>query len=86
MQVQATLENKQLPIQERLWKGFCCARCYRAKSDKKRCRCRCHGTHHGEQRLRVLEKAEKEELNFEPQQDGYVCPLKGKKEAKARRA
>jgi hypothetical protein len=59
MQVQKTLDNKQLPTKEKPWTGLCCARCYRAKSDKKRCRCRCHGAHHGEQRLRVLERRKK---------------------------
>lgn len=59
MQVQITLENERLPIQDARtpWRGICCSRCYRAKSDKKRCRCRCHGQHHGEQQLRVSEKA-----------------------------
>jgi len=54
VQIQKTLENKQLPTKEKPWTGLCCARCYRAKSDKKRCRCRCHGAHHAEQRLRTF--------------------------------
>jgi hypothetical protein len=31
----------------KLWKGIaCCKRCYYAKTDKKKCRCRCHGINH----------------------------------------
>lgn len=37
MQVQVTLEGK----------GQCCKRCFTAKTDKKKCRCRCKGQHHG---------------------------------------
>ena len=29
------------------WKGLCCSACYNAKTDKKRCVCRCHGAYHG---------------------------------------
>ncbi len=32
--------------------GICCARCYTAKSEKKKCKCRCHGVHHGEARTK----------------------------------
>ena len=30
------------------WKDICCHRCFIAKSDKKKCKCRCKGNHHGE--------------------------------------
>ena len=30
------------------YKGICSSRCFKAKSDKKRCRCKCKGNHHGE--------------------------------------
>jgi hypothetical protein len=29
------------------WRGVCSSRCYFAESDKKRCKCRCKGDHHG---------------------------------------
>lgn len=47
MQVQQTLEKKQVPIEDKPWTGFCCKRCYFAKSDKKKCKCRCLGKNHG---------------------------------------
>jgi hypothetical protein len=46
MQVQITLENKQAQIQEKPWKGICCRRCWFAKTDPKKCKCRCRGTNH----------------------------------------
>ena len=32
---------------EKPWKGICCSRCYKAQSEKKKCKCRCHGQYHG---------------------------------------
>lgn len=32
---------------EKPWKEFCCSRCYKAQSEKKKCKCRCHGQYHG---------------------------------------
>ena len=29
------------------WKGICSSGCYSAKTDKKKCKCKCHGQHHG---------------------------------------
>jgi ribosomal protein L19E len=29
------------------WRGVCSSGCYRAKTDKKKCKCRCGGEHHG---------------------------------------
>jgi hypothetical protein len=28
------------------WKGLCCKRCWEARTDKTRCKCRCHGANH----------------------------------------
>jgi ParB/RepB/Spo0J family partition protein len=33
--------------QEKPWAGVCCSRCFVAKSDKTKCKCKCHGAHHG---------------------------------------
>jgi hypothetical protein len=39
------------------WKGVCSSRCYFAESDKKRCKCKCRGEHHGKgHQLRQEEK------------------------------
>lgn len=35
------------PQEKKPWAGVCCSRCYVAKSDKTKCKCRCHGTWHG---------------------------------------
>jgi hypothetical protein len=32
------------------WRGVCSSRCYFARTDKKRCKCRCKGEHHGKGR------------------------------------
>ncbi|MCJ7559619.1 hypothetical protein MUO79_03245 [Candidatus Bathyarchaeota archaeon] len=32
------------------WKGICSSGCYMAKTDKKKCKCKCHGEHHGKGR------------------------------------
>jgi len=34
-------------VLEQPWREICCIRCWKATSDKKKCRCRCHGKHHG---------------------------------------
>jgi uncharacterized paraquat-inducible protein A len=38
---------------EKPWKGLCCSRCYKAQSEKKKCRCRCHSQYHGLGRKKV---------------------------------
>jgi hypothetical protein len=39
------------------WKGICSSGCYSAKTDKKRCRCKCRGVHHGKGQIHKLEEA-----------------------------
>lgn len=46
MQVQATLDKKQVAIQEKPWSGICCKRCWYAKTEPPKCKCRCHGVNH----------------------------------------
>lgn len=61
-QVQVTLDDKvpvQNQIEEKPWKHMCCKRCWYAKSDKKKCRCRCHGVNHQEGLRRHIEGSEK---------------------------
>jgi hypothetical protein len=60
VQVQQTLENKQVTVEDKPWKGFCCKRCYFAKSDKKKCKCRCHGLNHQKGLHKALETKDKE--------------------------
>jgi hypothetical protein len=48
----ATLKPKSCSLKDseesqEPWKGVCSSRCYFAQSDKKRCKCRCKGEHHG---------------------------------------
>jgi len=39
------------------WKGRCCFGCFVAKTDRKKCKCRCRGEHHGKgQQARRAEK------------------------------
>ena len=52
MAAAATLKSKSRSIKDseviqEPWKGVCSSRCYFAESDKKRCKCRCKGEHHG---------------------------------------
>ena len=51
------------------WKGVCSFRCYVAKTDKKKCKCKCHGVHHGKGRANpdkidgLLDKTNQTTLN-----------------------
>ncbi len=46
---------------EKPWKVLgCCVRCYKAMSDKKKCRCRCHGQHHGLGKKKAEEGVQRE--------------------------
>jgi hypothetical protein len=52
MAATATLKSKSRVLRDsegfqEPWKGVCSSRCYFAESDKKRCKCRCRGQHHG---------------------------------------
>ena len=50
------------------WKGVCCSRCYMAKTDKTKCKCRCKGEHHGKghiKRLTDMEGEKNEKDNIE---------------------
>jgi len=47
------------------WKGICCSRCYNAESDKKKCKCRCHGEHHNIGRQATQDKVKQEKLEVE---------------------
>jgi hypothetical protein len=61
VQVQQTLENKQVTVEDKPWKGFCCKRCYFAKSDKKKCKCRCLGKNHAASNLNFNQNKKKGE-------------------------
>ena len=40
------------------WKGMCSSRCFMAKTDRKKCKCRCRGEYHSKgQQLKSKEKA-----------------------------
>jgi hypothetical protein len=43
------LQNKseQEASEADAWRGICSAGCYKAKSDKKKCKCKCQGKLHG---------------------------------------
>jgi len=41
------------------YKDICCARCYAAKSDVKKCKCRCQGAHHGQGHRRMSDDNDK---------------------------
>jgi hypothetical protein len=51
-----TLQNKskQEASEADAWRGICSSGCYRAKTDKKKCKC--HGEHHGKERTDQLEE------------------------------
>jgi len=53
-QLAAQVQTLETKSEESPWKGVCSSRCYTAKTDKKRCKCRCKGEHHakGQQRKR----------------------------------
>lgn len=54
--IQVKKKSEQPP-----WKDVCCSRCYVAKSDKKKCKCRCKSGHHGEAyKTKDAEKQEKQ--------------------------
>ena len=38
------------------WRGICSSGCYGAKTDKKKCKCKCQGEHHGKERTNQLEE------------------------------
>ena len=40
-------ESKQEASEADVWRGICSAGCYRAKTDKKKCKCKCQGKLHG---------------------------------------
>jgi hypothetical protein len=42
-----TLSEKETESKSKAWKGICSPRCWKAKSDPKRCKCKCKGLHHG---------------------------------------
>jgi len=44
---ESKLSKDKPEASEKSWKGICCKRCFNALSDKTRCKCRCHGEHHG---------------------------------------
>jgi hypothetical protein len=48
MQAQASLDGKPSTLTPSFPQGQCCTRCYTAKSNVKKCRCRCRGQHHGQ--------------------------------------
>jgi len=43
------------------WKGVCCSRCYMAKTDKTKCKCRCKGAYHGKGFMKKLTEEKKDE-------------------------
>jgi len=50
---QAASHNFSYPIKKpeasepKPWKGICSSGCYSAKTDRKKCKCKCRGQHHG---------------------------------------
>jgi len=57
---------KKANIQRTPWITLgCSSRCYMAGSDKKKCKCKCHGEHHGIGRQAIEEKAKQEKLEVE---------------------
>jgi hypothetical protein len=62
MQAQTTLEKKQIPSQngtsQKPWKGICCKQCWFAKTEPKKCKCRCHGENHQKGLKRETKKDE----------------------------
>jgi hypothetical protein len=45
-EVQNTLGDNAFAVKVKPWSGVCCRRCWFAKTDKSRCRCRCNGVNH----------------------------------------
>jgi len=41
------VKTMRTPQEKKPWAGVCCSRCYVAKSDKTKCKCKCHGARHG---------------------------------------
>jgi hypothetical protein len=60
MQMQASLDGKPSTPTPIFPQGRCCTRCYAAKSDAKKCRCRCKGNHHGQAHKREADSCEKQ--------------------------
>jgi hypothetical protein len=40
-------QSKPEEIKSEPWKGICSSGCYAAKTDRKKCKCKCRGQHHG---------------------------------------
>jgi hypothetical protein len=45
------------------WRGICSSGCYRAKSDKKKCKCKCRGKLHGKAHAKDFEENEIDETS-----------------------
>ena len=62
-----TLEEEE-ESEEKPWKGKCSFGCYHAKSEKKKCKCRCSGKMHGKtndehnEKLRIAEQEDLREI------------------------
>jgi len=54
------LNNDADASEAEIWRGVCSAGCYRAKTDRKKCKCRCRGKHHGKGQLSKREEKGKE--------------------------
>jgi len=53
---QASLDPKAKLEDPETWKGSCSSRCYVAKTDRKRCKCKFKGEHHGKSQQRKREE------------------------------
>lgn len=53
-----TLQNKsrQEASEADAWRGICSSGCFRAKSDKKKCKCKCQGKLHGKAHVKNIEE------------------------------
>jgi hypothetical protein len=59
-----TLQNKRTKENSaNVWRGICSAGCYRAKSDKKKCKCKCQGKLHGKAHAKKHEENEIDETS-----------------------
>ena len=56
MQVETELQNEV--VQSKPWKGICCKRCWFAKTEPKKCKCRCHGENHQKGNKKLQDKDE----------------------------
>jgi hypothetical protein len=60
-----TLQNKrkQEASEADAWRGICSSSCYRAKSDKKKCKCKCQGKLHGKAHAKNIEENEIDKIS-----------------------